>query len=199
MFPPPRPSNPFAGDAGSRPPSSDRREQSLSLISTMGKGNNSPMPGYGSSDRSPLTPLGTNGAVGFGTGIRQRRLPNNDTPTSLAGNNNGFPREPIQGPPRWSLSMSMGAAEANALGSAAPVPNEVPPHNDNAIVPRAFDEFWILVFGFSTNQQYDEVLAKFKNLGNVVSIKGVPMVNGSRNWVALSYDSQLTMEKAVGE
>ena len=55
---------------------------------------------------------------------------------------------------------------------------------------------WILVFGFGNKNQRDEVLRKFKSMGNVTDIK---TASGSKNWVALCYDSQLTLEKAVCE
>lgn len=58
------------------------------------------------------------------------------------------------------------------------------------------EENWILVFGFNDKDQREEVLRKFKSMGNVTDIK---MASGAKNWAALCYDSKLTLEKAVCE
>lgn len=58
------------------------------------------------------------------------------------------------------------------------------------------DGFWVLVYGFHTSEQYEEVLEGFRAAGNVIDVKGAPP-SGSRNWVALNYESELAVEKAV--
>lgn len=52
------------------------------------------------------------------------------------------------------------------------------------------------MFGFNNKDQRDEVVRKYKTLGNVVDVK---MASGSKNWVALCYDSKLAVEAVVCE
>eukprot|EP00545_Synedropsis_sp_CCMP1620_P001168 CAMPEP_0119006124 /NCGR_PEP_ID=MMETSP1176-20130426/2123_1 /TAXON_ID=265551 /ORGANISM="Synedropsis recta cf, Strain CCMP1620" /LENGTH=291 /DNA_ID=CAMNT_0006958011 /DNA_START=57 /DNA_END=932 /DNA_ORIENTATION=- len=59
-------------------------------------------------------------------------------------------------------------------------PNNTPSHDS-----------WVLVYGFSSKSQYEEVLCRFDSFGKVVSKRG-----GQLNWVALHYESNLEAEKA---
>jgi hypothetical protein len=55
-------------------------------------------------------------------------------------------------------------------------------------------ESWVLVYGFSSKAQYDEVLRRFDAFGRVVTQRSQPNKN---NWVALHYESNLEAEKAL--
>lgn len=54
------------------------------------------------------------------------------------------------------------------------------------------DDSWVLVYGFSSKAQYDEVLQRFDAFGRVISQRG-----GRLNWVSLRYESNLEAEKAL--
>eukprot|EP00541_Cyclophora_tenuis_P004351 CAMPEP_0116542556 /NCGR_PEP_ID=MMETSP0397-20121206/1079_1 /TAXON_ID=216820 /ORGANISM="Cyclophora tenuis, Strain ECT3854" /LENGTH=260 /DNA_ID=CAMNT_0004066573 /DNA_START=25 /DNA_END=807 /DNA_ORIENTATION=+ len=51
---------------------------------------------------------------------------------------------------------------------------------------------WVVVYGFSTEAEQDEVLRRFRSFGNVVAVRG-----GKSNWVALQYRSPIEAEKAL--
>lgn len=51
---------------------------------------------------------------------------------------------------------------------------------------------WVLVYGFSSKSQFDEVLRRFDSFGRVIAQRG-----GQMNWVALCYESNLDAEKAL--
>lgn len=53
-------------------------------------------------------------------------------------------------------------------------------------------EFWVLVYGFSSKTQYDEVIHRFESFGRIISQRS----SGS-NWVSLRYESYLEAEKAL--
>jgi hypothetical protein len=55
-------------------------------------------------------------------------------------------------------------------------------------------ESWVLVYGFTSKAQYDEVLRRFDAFGRVVTQRGTGTNN---NWVALHYESNLEAEKAL--
>lgn len=56
---------------------------------------------------------------------------------------------------------------------------------------------WVLVYGFVTRAQYNQVVQTFSSFGHVVAIKGDFFHPGRSNWIALQYASQLEAEKAV--
>jgi len=55
---------------------------------------------------------------------------------------------------------------------------------------------WVLVYGYSTAAQYDEILRVFGQFGVMVQHKG-SCAPGRTNWVAVQYASRLEAEKAL--
>lgn len=55
---------------------------------------------------------------------------------------------------------------------------------------------WVVVYGYSTEAQYNAILRKFSSFGKVVSHRG-SCKPGRSNWIALEYESVVQAEKAL--
>jgi len=133
--------------------------------------------------RSPLGSLGTNNAIGLG--IRQRNPRSQHPPSQF------FNGDSIKGPPRASLSLSMGGSHGSGMVAMRQ------PSAKNDIPTQLIDNpRWIHVYGFSNQSQCGEIMRKFKAMGTVMEVK---MAGGNQNWVALKYDNNLAVEKAASE
>jgi hypothetical protein len=54
-----------------------------------------------------------------------------------------------------------------------------------------------MVFGFSTTEQYEQVLHYFRQLGHILDQRGSGGGVRNSNWVALQFESRLQAEKAL--
>ena len=55
---------------------------------------------------------------------------------------------------------------------------------------------WVLVYGYASVSQYDEILRRFANYGHILDHRG-SCQPGRSNWIALQYESRLQAEKAL--
>ncbi|GKY95279.1 hypothetical protein MPSEU_000489900 [Mayamaea pseudoterrestris] len=55
---------------------------------------------------------------------------------------------------------------------------------------------WILVYGYTTHEQFKTLLNEFSSYGRVVDYKS-PSGESRQNWLALQYESRLEAEKAL--
>lgn len=137
-------------------------------------------PTHSPAARTPLSPMDNEG-------IRQRRKP---ATTPMAGS-----ARKLVPPPKASF-----------LTGDAGIANEVPQtgNNDfnatlaltgNASLPAlGYDgawEHWVLVYGFTTQGQYELVVRRFHSFGLIISQRA------SGNWVAFQYESRAVAEKAL--
>jgi hypothetical protein len=77
-------------------------------------------------------------------------------------------------------------------------PNGVASSLSTSIVPYHYldeDNAWVLVYGFSTQSQKEELVRLFDSFGRVIHRHGG--VTASSNWIALQYQSRLEAEKAL--
>jgi hypothetical protein len=128
-----------------------------------------------SSLRVPFSPVENHG-------LRQRRqqeVPKNTTVMPAIG------KRPVR-PPTASLFDG--------------VVNEVRPtttmFETSETVPQLVNdslERWVVVYGYSTEAQFQAILRKFESFGKIVSHRG----SGRSNWIALEYDSVVQAEKAL--
>ena len=59
------------------------------------------------------------------------------------------------------------------------------------------EENWVMVYGFSTKEQFDEVLSIFERVGFVAETKTFGgSVSASQNWVAINYEDELSAVRA---
>lgn len=64
--------------------------------------------------------------------------------------------------------------------------------------PAAINSGWVMVYGFTTLEQYEQVVRRFHSIGTVLQHKG-GWVSGQSNWVAFQYASSLEVGKALGQ
>jgi hypothetical protein len=55
---------------------------------------------------------------------------------------------------------------------------------------------WVLVYGYTSQAQYDEILRRFSSFGHVLDHHGSYAL-GQSNWIAIRYESRLEAEKAL--
>ena len=61
---------------------------------------------------------------------------------------------------------------------------------------------WVLIYGYTTHQQYKKLLKQFSSYGRVLNHKKPSTLNDDKaenpqNWLALQYESRLEAEKAL--
>lgn len=133
--------------------------------------------------RSPLGSLGTN-TNNVALGLRQRTARSQHPPSPF------FNGDTIKGPPRASLTLSMAGSHSNGMVGGMRTPSV-----KNDISTQLIDlPCWVHVYGFSNQNQSNEVLRRFRAMGTVMEVK---MAGGNQNWVALKYDNMLHCEKAA--
>lgn len=54
-----------------------------------------------------------------------------------------------------------------------------------------------MVYGFSTTEQYEQVLERFRPYGHILDQRGSSGEARNSNWVALQFESRLQAEKAI--
>jgi len=55
---------------------------------------------------------------------------------------------------------------------------------------------WVVVFGYATRNQFDQIIHRFESFGRVTGRRGI-CKPGSANWVAFQYESEIQAEKAL--
>jgi hypothetical protein len=112
--------------AAGRPSDDQRREaRSVAFVTTTTEDDSPTFSGFGSSDRKPLSPLGTNNE-NFGMRNRRQQKDNATMTSSLKAPSAGLARtsEQFKGPPRGSLTMGMGNV-SNAMVPTDPMTSDV--------------------------------------------------------------------------
>eukprot|EP00523_Entomoneis_sp_CCMP467_P006211 CAMPEP_0168728068 /NCGR_PEP_ID=MMETSP0724-20121128/5495_1 /TAXON_ID=265536 /ORGANISM="Amphiprora sp., Strain CCMP467" /LENGTH=356 /DNA_ID=CAMNT_0008774905 /DNA_START=43 /DNA_END=1113 /DNA_ORIENTATION=- len=66
---------------------------------------------------------------------------------------------------------------------------------ENSLVPST-SNCWVLVFGYATNEQYEELLQRFSSFGQVLDHRGLCQP-GQSNWIAIQYANELEAKKAL--
>jgi len=60
--------------------------------------------------------------------------------------------------------------------------------------PNITEEHWVIVYGISGAEERKEVINKFRQVGDMTSVK---MGSQHTNWIAISFDSALAVEQAL--
>lgn len=149
--------------------------------------------------RFPFSPMNNNSAT-----LRQRRKPSEKgllPPTSSLTEGSFYNNEPTSEVSatclrRVSTDTTTLDRKAHIIHKGMenkPTENHMVLWNGNANSKSQESwEFWVLVYGFSSKAQYDEVIHRFESFGRIVSQRS----SGS-NWVSLRYESYLEAEKAL--
>lgn len=162
-----------------------------------------------SPSETPLAPLVLNHAEG----LRQRRPTTTTGSTSQLKTDRKLDSTGFIPPPRqsYSLGASIDAVRpgdlsdnlipstAERLSPTIRRPTIVATTESVApvIASRASSRmgYWVLVYGYSTEEQYQEILRLFRTFGRVLDYQG-PCQPGRSNWVALQYETRLDAERA---
>ena len=123
------------------------------------------------------------------TGLRQRK------PPVIAEDKNAF-RPPVKSATlsgrATATSLVLPSPIATTTAVATPSTNATP--SSTALVKPPGS--WVLVYGYSNQSQYDEIVRQFSALGHVMKQHG-SCQPGRSNWVAFQYESPLEAEKAL--
>ena len=94
-----------------------------------------------------------------------------------------------------ATAATTGASSSTAVSSS---PSPKVPAVTNAPAAMGGGGGWVMVYGFTTLEQYEEVVRRFHSIGTVLQHKGGWM-SGQSNWVAFQYASSLEVGKALGQ
>lgn len=78
--------------------------------------------------------------------------------------------------------------------------NETVTHEGVTVVPERSDddslERWVLVFGYTSSTQFEQIINRFESFGRVTARRGICRP-GTTNWVAFQYETIFQAEKAL--
>lgn len=139
--------------------------------------------------RVPFSPVENNG-------MRQRRQQEASLPTNRTAIPSNGGKRPVR-PPTASfmvngdvgVSNERPSVETTTFESTVEASSIPQPVNDSL-------DRWVVIYGYSTEAQYQAILRKFQSFGKVVSHRG-SCRPGRSNWIALEYESIVQAEKAL--